>query len=162
MIKLSANLSKKVPMPDVEFSSRSYGASLEIEVSDGADASEVASRLQSIYSLLETSIDEQIAHASAGKCAPTQPEKRSFLGEPNGKPPAEGENGNGSSKRGNGHASTAQIKMIFAVSKDRGMSRDDLIGLLKAEFSVERPDDLTVKAASDLIGKLQKLEGARR
>ena len=42
------------------------------------------------------------------------------------------------------------------------MSRDNLIGLLKAEYSVERPDDLTVKAASDLIGKLQKMQGVSR
>jgi hypothetical protein len=162
MIKLSANLSKKVPMPDVEFSSQSYGAAMEIEVSDAADAPEITGRLEAIYKLLEQSIDGQIAKASAGRAAPEQQPKRPFLGEPSVKPQAEGGNGNGSPKRGNGHASQGQIKMIFAVSKDRGMSRDDLIGLLKAECSVERPDDLTVKAASDLIGKLQKLEGAQR
>jgi len=33
LIKLSANLSKKVPVPDVEFSSQQYGAAMEIEVS---------------------------------------------------------------------------------------------------------------------------------
>jgi hypothetical protein len=161
MIKLSANLSKKVPMPDVEFSSQSYGAAMEIEVSDAADAQEIASRLQSIYALLEKSIDGQIAQASAGRSAPALPQKRPFLGEPNGKPQADGGNGHGSSKRGNGHASPTQIKAIFAVSKDRGMSRDDLIQLLKAEYRVDRPDDLSVKDASDLIGKLQKMQGAR-
>ena len=38
------------------------------------------------------------------------------------------------------------------------MSRDDLVTLLKGEYNVERPDDLTVQQASDLIGKLQKME----
>jgi hypothetical protein len=161
MIKLSANLSKKVPMPDVEFSSQSYGAAMEIEVSDSADAPEITGRLEAIYKLLEKSIDGQIAHASTGKTAPMQPQKRPFLGEPNGKPPAEGSNGNGSPRRGNGHASPAQIKMIFAVSKDKGMDRNGLIELLKADYGVEKPDDLSVKQASDVIGKLQKL-GARR
>jgi hypothetical protein len=51
---------------------------------------------------------------------------------------------------------------MFAISKDKGMDRKGLIELLKAEYGVERPDDLSVKDASDLIGKLQKLEGARR
>ncbi len=162
MIKLSANLSKKVPMPEVEFSSQSYGAAMEVEVSDAADAQEITGRLEAIYQLLEKSIDQQIVQASTGKTAPAQPQKRPFLGEPNGKFPAEGNNGNGSSRRSNGHASPAQIKMIFAVSKDRGMSRDDLIGLLKAEYSMERPDDLTVKAASELIGKLQRMQGVSR
>ena len=162
MIKLSANLSKKVPMPDVEFSSQQYGAAMEIEVSDAADAQEIAGRLQSIYGLLEKSVDEQTGQASAGKSAPAQPQKRPFLGDTSGKPHTEGGNGNGSSRRGNGKASPAQIKALFAISKDKGMDRTGLIELLKAEYSVERPDDLSIKAASDLIGRLQKLEGARR
>jgi hypothetical protein len=113
LIKLSANLSKKVPMPDVEFSSQSYGTAMEIEVSDAADAREITGRLEAIYKLLEKSIDQQIAQASTGKAAPAQPQKRPFLGEPNSKPPAEGGNGNGSPRRGNGHASPAQIRMMF-------------------------------------------------
>ena len=162
MIKLSANLSKKVPMPDVEFSSQQYGAAMEVEVSDSADAQEIAGRLEAIYKLLEKSIDEQIAQASTCKPALAQPQKRPFLGEPNGKPQAEDGNRNGSSRRGNGHASPAQIKALFAISKDKGMDRKGLIKLLQAKFSVDRPDDLSVKAASDLIGKLQKMQGASR
>jgi hypothetical protein len=162
LIKLSANLSKKVPMPDVEFSSQSYGTAMEIEVSDAADAREITGRLEAIYKLLEKSIDQQIVQASVGKASPAQPQqKRPFLGNTNGKPQAEGDNGNGSARRGDGHASPAQIKALFAISKDKGMDRNGLVELLKAEYGVERPDDLTVKAASDLIGKLQKMQGVR-
>ena len=42
------------------------------------------------------------------------------------------------------------------------MNRDDLIQVLKAEFNVDRPDDLDVRQASDLIGRLQALGRARR
>ena len=149
-------------MPDVEFSSQQYGAAMEVEVSDGADAQEITGRLEAIYKLLERSINGQIAPASAGRSAPAQPQKRPFLGEPNGKPQAEGGNGNGSSKRGNGHASPTQIKALFAISRDKGMDRKGLVQLLKAEYGVDRPDDLSVRNASDLIGRLQKLEVARR
>jgi hypothetical protein len=84
MIKLSASLSKKVPMPDVEFSSQSYGAAMEIEVSDSADSQEITQKLQSIYGLLEKSIDQQIAQTSTGKATSAQPrQRRPFLGEPN-------------------------------------------------------------------------------
>jgi hypothetical protein len=168
MIKLSANLSKKVPMPDVEFSSQQYGAAMEIEVSDAADAQEITSRLQDIYNLLEKSIDQQIQATSHSQSS--TPPKRSFLGDRNNGSPENGGNGhkggnghdadNGNFRR-NGHASPAQIKMIFAVCKDRNFSRDDLVKLLQAEFNVSRPDDLSVKQASDLIGKLQKMQGAR-
>ena len=37
MIRISATLSKKLPIPNLECSSQQYGASLEIEVS-GADS----------------------------------------------------------------------------------------------------------------------------
>lgn len=162
MIKLSANLSKKVPMPDVEFSSQQYGAAMEIEVSDAADAQEITGRLEAIYKLLEKSIDGQIAAASKAPMPAAPVTRRSFLGDANGKPHADGNNGGNGNGRRNGHASPAQIKALFAISKDKGMDRNDLVDLLKAEYNVERPDDLSVKDASDLIGRLQKLEGARR
>ena len=72
MIKLSANPSKKVSMPDVEFSSQQYGAAMEVEVSDAADAQEITGRLEAIYKLLEKSIDQQIVQASTGKTAPAR------------------------------------------------------------------------------------------
>ena len=162
MIKLSANLSKKVPIPGVEFSSQQFGAAMEVEVSDSATAQEITGRLQSLYSLLETSVGRQITQASAGRNAPAQSQKRPFLDETNGMAPKEGGNGDRSLRRGNGHASAAQIKALFASSMDKGMDRTGLIELLKAEYSVERPDDLSVKAASDLIDRLHKLEGARQ
>jgi hypothetical protein len=165
VIKLSANLSKKVPMPDVEFSSQQFGASLEIEVADAADAQEIAQKLQGIYGLLEKSIDQQITAASGRAPQPTPAPRRSFLSEGNGNGNGNGRsNGNGGNGNGrrNGHASPAQVKAVFAISKDKGMSRDDIVDLLKAEYGVERPDDLDVRQASDLIGKLQRLEGARR
>lgn len=167
MIKLSANLSKKVPMPDVEFSSQQYGAAMEIEVSDSADAQEIAQRLQSIYSLLEKSIDGQIQVASRTVSQPVP--RTPFLGDRNNGNGHNGGNGsggnnggNGNGFRRNGHASPAQIKAIFAVCKDRGVSRDDLITMLQADFNVAKPDDLSIKQASDLIGRLQRLEAARQ
>jgi hypothetical protein len=159
MIKLSANLSKKVPLPQVEYSSQQYGASLEIEVSDSADAGEITGKLKSIYDLLERSIDEQIA-AKAAKPA-VEAESRRPLFSSGSKPAANNAPAGGNGNGRNGHASPAQIKAIFAVCKDKNMSRDELIALLKGEFNLARPDDLTVKQASDLIGRLQKVAGAR-
>ena len=159
MIKLSANLSKKVPMPDVEFSSQQYGAAMEIEVSDAADAQEITSRLQAIYGLLEKSIDQQIQAASRSQTS--TPTRQPFLsGGDNGG--NGGNNGGNGSFRRNGHATPAQIKAIFAVCKDRNVSREDLVRLLQADFNVSKPDDLSLKAASDLIGRLQKMEAVQR
>ena len=50
MIRLSANLSRKVPVPGIEFSSQQYGASMEIEVSDADLAAD--DRLQTSHQSL--------------------------------------------------------------------------------------------------------------
>ena len=64
MIKISANLSKKVPLPGVEYSSQQYGAAMEIEVSDADQSAVIQQRIRELYALLSTSIDEQITGAS--------------------------------------------------------------------------------------------------
>jgi hypothetical protein len=43
MIKLSASVSKKVPVPDVEFSSDSYSAGLDVEMSSDASTEDRSS-----------------------------------------------------------------------------------------------------------------------
>ena len=162
MIKLSANLSKKAPIPGRDFSSQQYGASMEIEVSDVADAAEIGEKLRQIYEVLEKSVDSQIE--SASKSGPVlEPPRRSLLGG-NGDRQQNHADGNGSNGkgRGDGRASQAQIKAIFAISKDRGISRDELLQALQAEFGVALPDDLSIKQASDLIGRLQQMERIRR
>ena len=149
MIKLSANLSKKLPVPSIDFSSQQFGAALEVEVADTADEVALAEKLQKMYRLLERSIDQQIAGANGTEAqtppSSTPPSRRAAVG------------GNGS----NGHASPAQVKAIFAISKDRGMARDALTDLLRDEFNVEKPEDLTLKEASDLISRLQARGRAR-
>ena len=47
MIKISANISKKVPIPGTEFNSQQYGAAMEIEVSDTDTARPANARLGS-------------------------------------------------------------------------------------------------------------------
>ncbi len=64
MIKISANISKKVPLPSVEFSSQQFGASMEIEVSDADQPDAIHQRIRDLYALLSRSVDEQIAGAS--------------------------------------------------------------------------------------------------
>jgi len=150
MIKLSANLSKKTPIPGKDFSSQQYGAAMEVEVSDAADPGEIGDKLRQVYKLLEGSVDAQLEAASRPS-ATEQPTHHRLPGGNGGN----GGNGNG---RRNGKASQAQIKAVFAISRDRGMSRDEIIRVIRGEFGVERPDDLDVRQASDLIGRLQRME----
>ena len=155
MIRLTASLSKKMPIADVEFSSRQCGATIEVEVADQADPEDIRQRLRDLYGMMEEAVDAQLEGTPVP--APEDPVSRLSALKGDGK----GGNGNGNGRR-NGHASAAQVKAVFAISKDRGLSRNDLATFLREELGVERPEDLSVQQASDLIGRLQAMgKGAR-
>ena len=46
MLKLSTSFSKKVPVPGQEFSSQSYHAAVELELSDALKPDEVQARIR--------------------------------------------------------------------------------------------------------------------
>jgi hypothetical protein len=73
-IKLSANYSKKLGLPN--YSSHSFSASVEVELTD---ISQVEKEVQRLYQLLQQSVDQEIQHpgfvpdaATPAKSAPPQ------------------------------------------------------------------------------------------
>jgi len=56
-IKLSANYSKKLGLP--QYSSHSFAASVEVELSD---ITQVEAEIQKLYQLLQQSVDQEIQH----------------------------------------------------------------------------------------------------
>ncbi len=70
MIKICANLSKKMPLPGVDYSSQQYGAAMEIEVSDADQPEIIQQRIRELYLLLINTIDEQLSGA------PQKPSRR--------------------------------------------------------------------------------------
>ena len=150
-IKLSGSVSRKVPIKGVEYSSQSFGASMEIEI-NSADASEVQAQLVQLYASLNAGIDAQITAAGQSVAVQTQPTPLP--------PPAR--NGVSSTNRiasvanGNGNASKtgcteAQAKCLYAISKAKGI---DLKNAL-ADFNVSDARDLSVRDASLLIDKIK-------
>jgi hypothetical protein len=61
MIRLTGNVSRKVPIPGTEYSSQSFSAGMEIEVGNDATLSEVHKKFKDIYLVLEDAVKEQIA-----------------------------------------------------------------------------------------------------
>ena len=80
-IKLSANYSKKLGLP--QYSSHSFAASVEVELTD---ITQVEAEIQKLYALLQQSVDQEIQHAG-------------FVPEANGRPQ---NNGNGQHQQQNG------------------------------------------------------------
>ena len=60
MIKLTGNVSRKVPVPGVEYSSQSFGAGMEMEVGNNASSEEIRDALKRMYDVLEESVKAQI------------------------------------------------------------------------------------------------------
>jgi hypothetical protein len=171
MIKISANVSKKTPLPGVEYSSQQFGAAMEIEVSDADNVTAIQTRIRDLYMLLSKSIDEQIAAAQpqapvAQNRLPQQP-YRNNGGNGNGGNGHNGtqqragyatshkQNGNGNgSNNGNGRKTTAtvaQCKAIYAISKSLNL---DLAAVL-ADYNVSDASQLHIKVASQLIDDLK-------
>ena len=61
MIKLTGNVSRKVPIPSQEFSSQSFSAGMEAEVGNEATQEEIRAKIREMYSILEASVKEQIS-----------------------------------------------------------------------------------------------------
>ena len=149
MIKISANISKKVPIPAQQYSSQSFGASLEIEVSDADKPEAIQARIRELYGLLSSTIDEQIANAT---------QNGNGAGSSTVQPPAPA-NGNRTAQatgggNGNGRktmATQAQQRAIFAICKSLNL---DVPSFLKP-YNVTDPAQLLIKTASQIIDDLK-------
>lgn len=156
MIKISASLSQKRPLPGVEYSSCQIGAAMEIEVSDGDGPDAVRDRIQQLYQLLNESINQQFAeaaqsHGNGGNNNGQRTATRRT--QANASRQNAGNNGNGGRNRSAG-ATQAQQRAIFAISRSLNLEVGDVV----ADYGVADARDLTVKQASALIDDLKARE----
>ena len=155
MLKISAHISKKVPLPGVDYSSQQFGASLELEVADSGNSDDIQSRLRQLYAAISRSVDEQIAKAATGSASGAA--TRHEPATPNASAPAA--NGNGAANgRGMVPATQAQQRAIHALAKSLGQNLTDVL----SEYSVSDPSGLSLRKASELIDKLKNRQGASR
>jgi hypothetical protein len=147
MLKIVANVSKKVPVPGIDYSSQSYSAGVEVEVADAASPQEIQSKVHEIYGLLEQTIDSEISGQQA-VITPPQPPVNRIAGQ--GRPTQHSGNGR--------HATEAQVKAVFAISKALGMNRESLFDLLYREYHTSQVESLSIKAASKLIEQLKSMQ----
>ena len=138
MLKLNVGLSRKVG--EANYGSRGASVNLELEVESAlaGDPQTLQDRIRSLFRLARASVDEEL----------------------NGNGRANGHHGNGhnqnghsnGSRRSNGRSATAsQVRAIHAIASRQ---RIDLTGELHQRYGVDRPDDLSISEASELIDSL--------
>jgi hypothetical protein len=60
MIKLTGNVSRKVPIPGTEYSSQSFSAGMEMEVGNEASLDDIQRKFKEMYGVLEDVIQAQL------------------------------------------------------------------------------------------------------
>ena len=160
MMKLNIGFSRKVGEP--HYGSRGGSVNLEIEVESGLvrEPDALQSKIAYLFDIAKASVDAQLSAGGKGY---------SELAASNG---AQGHNGSGNgnghangngSRRSNGRPATAsQVGAIYAIANRQ---RLDLTTELRQRFGVERPDDLNIAEASELIDAIKpaaEANGGRR
>jgi|SRR5579862_795140 len=161
-IKLSGSISRKIPIQGVEFSSQSFGASLEVEINND-DPAGVQAKLLQLYASLNKGIDAQIAAASQPQRQSAPPLPAPVAQPRNGVSPTNriaavtNCNGNGNANGRRVTATDAQQRAIFAICKSQNLD----IAAVLAEYNVADPRELHVKDASKVIDQLKSRAAAR-
>ncbi len=138
---LNIGLSRKVGEPG--FSSRGASVNVEMEADSSLvnDPAKLKDRIRQLFTLVRSSLDEELANGNGNGHADAKP-------EPQG-------NGNGhTQQQGNPPrpATQSQVKAIHSIAKAR---RLDLPSIIWQRFHVNRPEDLSIKQASELIDHIK-------
>lgn len=133
MLKLSTSYSKKIPVEGQDFSSQSYHAAVELELSDGLQPAEIKARIHETFEMVKNAVEAELRERSPAPCAAAEI------------PPAPSDK-----------ASNKQIKLITDLGRNFGYSLAELNARTQELYKVASIYDLSKKDASRLIDSLQR------
>ena len=145
-LKLNVGASKKVG--EANYGSRGASVNLELEL-DGTLITEPArlqEKIRQLFGLVRTALAEELNGGNGHAQQPAQHEPAPPVSHP------QPSNGNGQRNGGPRPATTAQVKALYAITREQGL---DLGALLRERCRVERIADLTIRQASALIDSLK-------
>lgn len=136
MLKAVVSYSKKLPVPDSDYSSQGYHLSLETEIAE-TEPTAIQARLHDTFELVKSSVEQELANGKKpAETSPAQPaQRRSKNAE---------------------QASNAQIKYVTDLWTQGGGQVSDLNGRIRQDYGVQGLYELTKKQASDLLDQLKK------
>jgi hypothetical protein len=137
MLKAIVSYSKKIPVPDSEFSSQGYSLSLETEIPE-SDPAAIQARLSQTFHLVKDQVEHELANGNGNGHAvkPT---------ETGAQPP---------STRVTEKASNKQVKYLTDLASQKGVGLTDLNADIRKRYGVAGLYDLSRKQASDLLDSL--------
>ena len=145
MLKLSTSFSKKVPVPGQEFSSQSYHAAVELELSDALKPDEVQTRIHQTFDMVRRAVETEIN----SKAAPTasQPAAQQAPAAAGAFKPVE-------------KASNKQVKFILDLAGRQNLPLSALNADVQKQFGVADIYALDRKQASAVVDSLKQRKAA--
>ncbi len=137
MIKAIVSYSKKLPVPDADFSSQGYSLSLECEVPD-TEPGAIRQKLHDTFELVKVAVEDELA--GKAQAAPVKQETKPT--------PVKSDK-----------ASNAQIKFLTDLCGQKGIALSALNQQIRSQFGVGGLYDLSKKQAHEI---LDDLNGKRR
>jgi len=143
MLKLSTSFSKKVPVPGQEFSSQSYHAAVELELSDALKPDEVQSRIHQTFDMVRRAVETEInSKATPTATQPAVPAAAASAFKPVEK------------------ASNKQVKFILDLAGRQNLPLSALNADVQKQFGVADIYALDRKQASALVDSLKQRKAA--
>jgi hypothetical protein len=143
MLKLNASYSKKVPAEE-EYSSKSFHASVEVELPTGLNAAELQQKIHDTFELVRSSVEAEIR----GSGAPAATSSASSQASAPSSAPATG--------REPVKATNKQIQYILSLAKQKGQALPLLNQLAGQQFGVASIYELTKRDASQFVDRLKE------
>jgi hypothetical protein len=143
MLKLSTSFSKKVPVPGQEFSSQSYHAAVELELSDALKPDEVQARIHQTFDMVRRAVETEIN----SKVAPTASQPAAPAAAAGAFKPVE-------------KASNKQVKFILDLAGRQNIPLSQLNADVNKQFGVADIYALDRKQASALVDSLKQRKAA--
>ena len=152
MLKLNASFSKKIPA-EVEFSSKNYHASIEIELSDGLSQQQLQGRIHDTFELVKSSVENEI-NGTAGSINTLQapaPVNSNTKPYQNNNSNTNNSNYTQNNKRSSVFASPKQVKYLCDLARTGNIQ---LNGYLE-NYGHSQPSELSKQECSYLINMIK-------
>jgi hypothetical protein len=160
-MKLNVGVSRKVGLPD--YGSVGASCNLELELDSGLlehDLDGFHARIRDAYVAAHQAVHDELARLqSPGKVKADSSPPATAVNKPASGDHRASSNANGTMAkvqsdraRTRKPATSNQVKAILAIARRQNA---DLVGLLRQEFDVEQPEDLSLRQASQLIDLLK-------
>jgi hypothetical protein len=151
-LKVNIGLSRKVG--ESNYGSRGASVNVEMEL-DGSLVSEpekLKDRIRQLFGLVRTSLAEEL-NGNGGHAAVQDGGQRQPRGQGSGNGHSNGGGRSTGQRTGNPRPATqSQVKAIYAIARNQ---RLDLAAYLNEQHGVNRPEDLDIKTASQVIDALK-------